>query len=275
MRARSGGRRRSAPSSPSRCRAASGRGAPSRDEGRSSSRAASPRRAASRGSACRAARGGTRCGTARRGRRRGRTGRARGGRRRGGGRRTPRHAAPGGSPSHSSWKCRSSSKSENARNDGSRCSSTKRVWIPYFGPTSSIRRPRHSRPAATSASPSTRQGEVDVVGRDRRVALVADRAPVARERRLCVELLAVVVERHVARELELFRAPVDGALPGAPAERPRRRRDPHRSTTGRATTAGTLLARGCPDFRSDTVLVRSSRRPLPIMPAWRRPRSRS
>ena len=71
------------------------------------------------------------------------------------------------------------------------------------------------------------QGEIHVVGGDRRVALVADATCIGRKRRLQVELLAVVVHGHVARELEPLRAPVDGPLAGAPAERPRGRGDPH------------------------------------------------
>jgi hypothetical protein len=73
-----------------------------------------------------------------------------------------------------------------------------------------------------------REREVDVLGRDRGRALVADRPRVDREGRVRVELLPVVVQRDVARELQVLRAPVDGALTGPPADGTHGRRQPHR-----------------------------------------------
>ena len=137
----------------------------------------------------------------------------------GAGRRNTQRAARARSASHASCRCVSSSKSENTSTDGRRCSSTQRVWMPYFGPTSSIRSPVQSRPAATSSSPSSVSVRSTSSAETVDGALVADRPVVARQRRVRVELLAVVVHRDVARELQAARR--SSRPPACPSARSR------------------------------------------------------
>ena len=115
--------------------------------------------------------------------------------------------------------------------------------MPYFGPDLEHPAPRPVPSGGDVLEPLDRERQVDVLGRDGGRPLVADRPGVERERRVRVELLAVVVHRDVARELELLRAPVDRPATGPPADRAHGRGKPHRSTSGRVTTAGTVLDR--------------------------------
>ena len=85
-------------------------------------------------------------------------------------------------------------------------------------------------PVATCSDvrePFDAEGQVDVGGIDSGLALVADRTRVPAVRRVQLELLAVVVERDVARELQPGRAPVHRPPARAPHERPGGRRQPH------------------------------------------------
>src|SRR5581483_11964586 len=81
---------------------------------------------------------------------------------------------------------------------------------------------------------------------DGRGTLVANGPRVLDVRRVQLELLTVVVHGHVARELQLPGAPVDGAPPQPPHDRPGGGRQPHGASTGHGCSRSTSSTTSAP-----------------------------